>query len=373
MSKTVSIAVALIFAAPALSDAGTIRAFVAGNSRYSSPRLEPLPLVRQEVEDLARRLVEAGVAVVYGKPLLDQSLSDFNSAFEGFVRSLSADDVAFVYYSGHGVQVGGESYLLPVSAELEEPQDVVGEAIDFNAMLRSLAARGTRANIVFIDACRNDPFGTRPGLAKPAGIPNTFVLYAASPGFAAQADSGFGPAVSEELPTPGLPIQNVAAAVRSTVLAKTNGAQLPTEFSTLNAQAAFIPAVIVKVAIEDADDDVKILLNGSLISAHRTHGTNDVSVPLQAGPNAFTIRVFNQRSFTGGIEGFGGHLPEGWRYAVRITGQDGSIVLRLADGEDRPQKDGTRHGHEFEAGSFVLNLAKRDRLVSVISSRNRVW
>jgi hypothetical protein len=97
------------------------------------------------------------------------------------------------------------------------------------------------------------------------------------------------------------------------------------------------------------------------------------TILLKVGENSVKVRVWNQRTFTGGIETLGGHKPEGWSYSFVVENGAGVRLLRLSDGEDRPQRDGPRHGKQFTAATFTLIVDPDSAVVTVQDLRPRVW
>jgi len=137
-------------------------------------------------------------------------------------------------------------------------------------------------------------------------------------------------------------------------------------------ESPVVRTAIVEAQIEDADDDLRVFVNGILVQSWETDKSNSKKVPLRTGENPVQLKVYNKRSFTGGLEAFGGHQPEGWRYSFILRTQNGASLLNLHDGEDRPPKDGPRHGHEFIAATFVLNADAQGN-VTVTQLQSDVW
>ena len=116
---------------------------------------------------------------------------------QNFGRQIQGADVALFYYAGHGVQVRGSNYLVPVNANPTREADVDFQMVDVNLVLRQMQGSGTRLNLVILDACRNNPFGARGlrssdgGLAQMRAPEGTLISYATQPGNVAQ-DGGDG-------------------------------------------------------------------------------------------------------------------------------------------------------------------------------------
>ena len=115
-----------------------------------------------------------------------------DTAVQNFGRQVQGADVALFYYAGHGVQVSGANYLVPVSANPTREADVDFQMVDVNLVLRQMQGSGTRLNMVILDACRNNPFGARGlrasdgGLAQMRAPEGTLISYATQPGNVAQ-------------------------------------------------------------------------------------------------------------------------------------------------------------------------------------------
>ena len=147
----------LLELAPA--EAATRRvALVIGNSRYvNAPQLaNPGNDARLIAQTLT--LQQVGFTLVGGGPLLDLDKARFESAVRKFGEALQGADVALFYYSGHGMQVSGTNWLVPVDAKLTRPQDLEFVMVDAGAVLRQMQGSGTKLNVVILDACRDNPF-----------------------------------------------------------------------------------------------------------------------------------------------------------------------------------------------------------------------
>src|SRR5215813_8090390 len=109
-----------------------------------------------------------GFTLVGGKAQLNLDKSAMDRAVQNFGRQVQGADVALFYYAGHGVQVAGSNYLVPVGANPTREADVDFQMTDVNLVLRQMQGSGTRLNLVILDACRNNPFGAR-GLRSSGG------------------------------------------------------------------------------------------------------------------------------------------------------------------------------------------------------------
>ncbi|MGE0256722.1 MAG: tripartite tricarboxylate transporter substrate-binding protein [Alphaproteobacteria bacterium] len=166
------------------------KALVIGNSAYKA---RPLANPVNDAADMAKRLEGLGFAVTTAT---DATRRQMAAAILAFHRSLAAGDEAVVFYAGHGLQVRGQNWLLPVDVDPQSEEEVEYDAIALDSILRGLAAAGARASLVLLDACRDNPFeqrfrgGTR-GLARvEAAASGTLVSYAAKPGTVAADGQG---------------------------------------------------------------------------------------------------------------------------------------------------------------------------------------
>jgi uncharacterized caspase-like protein len=195
-------------------------ALVIGNARYA--HAEPLRNSVNDAELMARTLREVGFKVTL---LKDADLAQMGQAALSFGQGLSRGDIAFVYFAGHGVQHGGENYLIPVDARVDQPEQLRDRAFPIGGLFKALPADGRTANIIVLDACRNNPFAGRSpaysralgvgqpdarGLARedvvPAGLSqvdnvpgNTLIAYATSPGKVALDGEGRNSPYAEAL------------------------------------------------------------------------------------------------------------------------------------------------------------------------------
>jgi uncharacterized protein len=130
-------------------------ALIIGNSAYQN--VEPLKNPTNDADDIAKALTAADFDVIRRD---DASRSDMADAVREFTQRIRGADVALFYYSGHGMQKEGENYLLPVDAKIQTPADLRFATINLSDIQQEMADAG-RANIIFLDACRNNPFAQK--------------------------------------------------------------------------------------------------------------------------------------------------------------------------------------------------------------------
>jgi len=244
----------LLGAQPAF--AGKRVALVLANSAY-----QHAPSLANPVNDgsvMAKTLKEAGFDVVDSRH--DLSALDTRRVLRDFADATRDADIAVVYYAGHGIEVEGSNYLIPVDAKLERDTDVYDEALSLDRILVAVEP-AKQLRLVILDACRDNPFGKRMkrtiasrgigrGLAQVEPTsPNTLIAYSAKAGFTAQdgdgANSPFTVALSKHLTTPGLDVRRAFGFVRDDVLKSTGNKQEPFVYGSLGGED--VPLVPVKM------------------------------------------------------------------------------------------------------------------------------
>lgn len=167
-------------------------ALIIGNAAYQG--LKPLSNPANDAEDMAKALKSFGFEVMYYKDLNRRNMAE---AISDFGRRVGGAEAALFYYAGHGIQVRGQNYLMPVNAAADSEAAVMDEGINVNRVLDEMEGGAARINIVMLDACRDNPItgkfrtaGTR-GLAPPSAAPKgTVIVYATDPGNTASDGSG---------------------------------------------------------------------------------------------------------------------------------------------------------------------------------------
>jgi hypothetical protein len=221
----------------------TKHALVIGNSHYDSV---PLRNPVNDASDMASTLKRVGFDVDLK---LDVDQVGMEDAIRSFGDRLTEGGIGLFYYAGHGVQVDGENYLVPIGARIVEKKDIRYKAVHLGQVLDEFAEAKNRLNILVIDACRDNPFrgfrGGDRGLAETKAPTGTLVAYATSPGSVAADGSGrngvYTSHLLETLQRPGLSIEQVFKQVRIGVVDETSGAQTPWESSSLTGDFFFVP------------------------------------------------------------------------------------------------------------------------------------
>jgi uncharacterized caspase-like protein len=246
----------LIIALLALTSFGTPAsakrvALVIANSRYAYATTLKNPV--SDARLIAGALRSAGFDSV--EQFADLNKAGLEAALLRFGKRAENADVALIYYAGHGIEAGGENYLIPTDARLERDRDLDVEATRLETALRM--GDGARMRIVILDACRNNPFlasmqrtirsrAVGRGLAAIEPEGETLVVYAAKAGATASdgegANSPFASALAQRLVQPGLEIGIMFRSVRDDVLRRTNREQEPFTYGSLSGNAFyFVP------------------------------------------------------------------------------------------------------------------------------------
>ncbi len=220
-------------------------ALVIGNSDYlHGPLTNPV----NDARSMARVLRNAGFEVILGENLSNKT--EMKRLIRDFGFKLAKGGVGLFYYAGHGLQVEGFNFLVPVNAVINNEAEVEYEAVDAGFVIAQMEAAQNRLNIVILDACRNNPYArsfrsSKQGLSGMNAPTGTLIAYATAPGSVAIDGSGVNGLYTQELLAqinkPDLQIEDVFKNVRAQVVAKSNGLQTPWESSSLIGDFYFYP------------------------------------------------------------------------------------------------------------------------------------
>jgi hypothetical protein len=215
--------------------ADTRVALVVGNASYS--HIGALANPSNDAKLVAGTLRDLGFALIGGSAQVDLDKAGFEQALQTFGNALIGADVAVFYYAGHGIQVGGANYLIPVNANPTREADVPLQMINANIVLAQMEGSGTRLNIMILDACRNNPLAGRSlraagaGLAQMSAPEGTLISFATQPGNAAldgiDGHSPYTRALAQTIRKPGLGIFDTFNEVGLAVAQATGGTQKP--------------------------------------------------------------------------------------------------------------------------------------------------
>ena len=258
--RIVLAALVLAFAGGAALAAKRV-ALVIGNGAYTNAPTLTNP--KNDAEDMAAALKALGFTVILGTDLdkraMDRKILEFETA-------LSGADAGVFHYSGHGLQVAGVNYLVPVDAELSSPAALRIEAVRLDFVQETME-REAKTNILFLDACRNNPLarnlarslGTRSadighGLAAAESGVGTLVSFSTQPGNVALDGQGrnspYSGPLAKAIGTPGEDILSILTAVRNEVLTATGQKQVPWENHALTAKFYFNPSAATQPPVQ---------------------------------------------------------------------------------------------------------------------------
>lgn len=230
---------------------GTRMALIIGNGAYA--HVKALPNPPNDARAVAKSLRDIGFTVSEG---VDLDRAAMQKMTRDFLRDAARAQVAVVYYAGHGVQVDGRNYLIPVDVELKPGTAMTEAMIDMDTIMAGLDDQ-VRTNILIFDACRNNPMAQQvasasanrgiegaSGLAAPTSLgagatlgAGTLIAFATAPGQVALdgdgANSPFSAALSRHIGTPGLEVQQMLTRVRAEVVSTTKNKQVPWSNSSL--------------------------------------------------------------------------------------------------------------------------------------------
>jgi uncharacterized caspase-like protein len=223
-------------------------ALVIGNSNYQAVR--QLPNAVHDAAAVGDFLKSAGFEVTTA---LDLDQAGMRRAVQDFAQRVAGKDdqktTALLYFAGHGVQVDGENYLVPVDAKITGASDIPLAAVRFADIMNMLEEIGDKTRIIFLDACRDNPFGDAAaphGLAIVTAPADSLVVYSTSPGATAEDGSGANSPFTEALLSagkkPGESIEETIKNMRVAVNAETVGRQIPWDVSSLVEPFSFFPA-----------------------------------------------------------------------------------------------------------------------------------
>jgi hypothetical protein len=225
-------------------------ALVIGESAYRA--VPSLPNPANDARAMTRLLTDSGFAVTTASDLSQKEMNQKVGDFTAEIAAKGPDTIALVFYAGHGMQIGGENYLVPVDVDPKREADIPLQAVRLNDVLNTLNSVPSKMRILLLDACRNNPF---PALNQTAGhglalvdtktgAPGTFLSYSTSPGAEAEdgegIDSPYTTALLTAARTPGLPIEQAFKQVRVAVNKATSGRQTPWESSSLTEDFRFV-------------------------------------------------------------------------------------------------------------------------------------
>ena len=218
-------------------------AIVIGNSKYQHVGLLKNP--QNDANDMAIVLEKLNFKVI---KYLDATQNELSSAINDFLRELDEYSTGLLYYAGHGMQVDGDNYIIPVDCELSDKAKMVNSCISLNDYFKRLSIYKGKVNICILDACRDNPFTTDRGFStgffdfknQPKG---TVIAYSTSPDCAAsdgnESNGLYTQVLKDTIQVPNLKIEDMFKAVRIKVSELSNETQISWEHSSLMGEFYF--------------------------------------------------------------------------------------------------------------------------------------
>jgi TPR repeat protein len=233
-------------------------ALVIGNGSYSfSPLLNPV----NDARAISEALQSMGFQVTR---LENATIKQMSDAARDFGDALQKGDVGLFFYAGHGMQIKGRNYLIPIGADIQREDEVPFNAFDAGLLLEKMETAHSRVNIVILDACRNNPFArsfrsSSQGLAQMDAPVGSYLSFATAPAkVASDGKDGNGLYTQHLLKAMrmrGLKIEEVFKRVRVNVMADSDGQQIPWDNSSLTGDFYFIPPGSAATTLATADGE----------------------------------------------------------------------------------------------------------------------
>jgi hypothetical protein len=308
------------------------------------------------------------------KTVTDANLKTMSEELVNFGARIEGASAVLFFYSGHGFQLNGESYLLPVGGSQREDR-----SLPLRKVLNTLAlASRAQVKLMILDACRSkaDIEGSQQGWAKPqAGPENLVQAFATLPNMVAVAEGPLSPytkALVARFREPGLNLKQFFTEVRNDVTEDSSHGQHPQFPTTEGLDGAddefrLSEPARIEARVELADDDLIVLLNGKLALNHQTQEALPKEelrkhLELKSGENELTVLLSNQKSLRHGLAW---ERANGWGYKLRLIGPDGQELTSpecggkdpcFSGGEEIPFKNGPHHGKTFVVATAKLDV-----------------
>jgi len=358
-------------------------ALVIGNQSYTR---NPLRTSTNDARDMAEALGELGFEVLAKENL--STKADMEAVVQEFEKKLKTGGVGLFYYAGHGIQVNGNNYLVPVNADIRTLNDLNGEALDIRTVYHAMQNDSGDLKLIILDACRNNllpPISSDggssisiQGLAPPGTLaPNeSIIAYATDPNTGAPEDtlgdhSRYTRALLKYIRQPGLRIEDFFKLVKSYVSENTDGYQRPwttSSVSVRNRDVYFREPAYITAAIGNADDELIAAVNKETVMSWSIDQKKPKSISLKLGLNTLVLYVYNARTFSDIFR----LNPEGWSYNICFNTKD-NLQTCFAGMENRPKTGGPHHGKMFAVATASIMVDEKSGKISFTDINREVW
>ena len=330
-------------------------ALVIGNGQYKDAALlNPV----NDAEAVAKALSRSGFKVMLKKNI---GRAEMQVALREFGDALRKGGVGLFYFAGHGVQVKGRNFLIPVDADIQREDEVAYNSVDAGQVLDKMEAANNRLNIVILDACRNNPFARSfrsgaAGLAQMDAPAGTFIAFATAPGAVASDGQGKNGLYTQHLLRamlrPGAKIEDVFKEVRAGVRRDSSGRQVPWENTSLEGDFVFVakraapPAAATTAGPERKIE--KIAAPSLKAGDSWTYQSIDLLSGSVTGRNTMTLTQIT---------------PDTWRFGGYVTDKSWNLLREEKDGKLVQKWTPKRPNYEFpmEVGKTWTAAARVDR------------
>jgi len=359
-------------------------ALIIGNSNYDGERLKKLKNPQNDAIEMMKVLKDRGFEVIYD---INVTESKFEEHIKDFNRRLShGADVGLLFFAGHGVEVNGINYLIPIDAKLRDKRDVKYEAINLNDIIEDMKEARNSLNIIILDACRDNPFSDtravgRGGLAEVKPPRGLFVSYSTGAGNVAldnkKGENGlFTKYLIEYIKEP-LTLQEVFRRTRTKVREKSNGKQDPVVYDkTINSQFYFTqPSTISKPKEKETsltyrvgtaskngnyykvieDLDAKNEIEGLKFKPHITSGSLDNCLRIQEGKLDIGVTQLDVLELHKELDDIA-ILAQLYHEQLHIIVRKDSNITNFNQIKDKRISAGEKKSGSFVTGSYLYQL-----------------
>jgi len=308
-------------AAASASTEGKRVALVIGNSAYRN--VPALPNPANDAADFAAALTRLGFAVTL---IANASFDEMRRGLIALGRDAADADMAVVYFAGHGMEISGENWLIPIDAELKRDADAENEAVSLKSVMLQVS-NTTSLGLVILDACRNNPFAVKMqrslamraiggGLGRIEPVGNMLVAYAARDGTTALDGDGrnspFTTALLHNIETPGVEVSFMFRNVRDDVMEATRNEQQPFIYGSLSRRAIYLaglPSSSDQATARQANATPAAAPSPTVPAPPRAVvdpalvGTWEIMVPSDRGLSRWTWRIMGDGTYKFHAEG----------------------------------------------------------------------